>query len=299
MIISKIDGTICKNKLGLSISLKKHGIGLVEYYQNYENLEIPKCPYCENNRKLRKGIDFNSTCGDKKCLKNLSHTKVYSEETKEKMRKKRFEYLSDKNNFQKTAWGKVANGLMTYGEEWLHDIFEENKIYSKYDVIFQHPVYPYFIDFAFVNEKVAVEFDGKCHFINKKRIDHDITRDYNLEKLGWRVYRIAYDEMEKFILDDLILFLCDSSIKKFEERLIRSKELKIPKVDKRALNKIQYNEKNQRIAEELISSDIDFSSFGWVTKASKIIGLSDQKINGWMKRFLPEFYEINCFKRKH
>ena len=105
--------------------------------------------------------------------------------------------------------------------------------------------------------------------------------------------------MEKFILDDLILFLCDSSIKKFEERLIRSKELKIPKVDKRALNKIQYNEKNQRIAEELISSDIDFSSFGWVTKASKIIGLSDQKINGWMKRFLPEFYEINCFKRKH
>jgi very-short-patch-repair endonuclease len=298
MIISKIDGTICKNKLGLSTSLKKYGISLLEYYQKYENMKIPKCPYCEKNRKLRRGIKFNSTCGDKKCLKTLSHTKVYSEETKEKMRKKRFEYLSDKNNFQKTAWGKVANGLMTYGEEWLHNIFEENKIYSKYDVIFQHPVYPYFIDFAFINEKVAVEFDGKCHFINKKRRDHDITRDHNLEKSGWRVYRIAYDETESFKIEDLISFLSNSETKKLEERLIRSKELKTPKVDKRALNAIQYNEKNQRIAEELISSGIDFSSFGWVSQASKIVGLSDQKINGWMKRFLPEFYEINCFKRK-
>jgi hypothetical protein len=47
---------------------------------------------------------------------------------------------------------------------------------------------------------------------------------------------------------------------------------------------------------KLKSSNIDFSKFGWVTKAAKIIGVKDQVVNRWMKRMDPDFYK-ECFVR--
>ena len=47
----------------------------------------------------------------------------------------------------------------------------------------------------------------------------------------------------------------------------------------------------------LKNSDIDFSKFGWVSKAAKIIGIKDQAVNKWLKRMDPEFYK-ECFSRK-
>lgn len=46
----------------------------------------------------------------------------------------------------------------------------------------------------------------------------------------------------------------------------------------------------------ILDSDIDFYKYGWVTKASKIIDMSPQTINRWMKKVMPEFYE-KCYKR--
>lgn len=60
---------------------------------------------------------------------------------------------------------------------------------------------------------------------------------------------------------------------------------------------------NKRMIEDLEKlsilkkSDIDFTKFGWVTKASKIIGVKDQVVNRWIKRVDPEFYK-SCFVRK-
>jgi hypothetical protein len=59
-------------------------------------------------------------------------------------------------------------------------------------------------------------------------------------------------------------------------------------------------EKNIRDIEtlnRLKESEIDFKKFGWVTKASKIIGIRDQAVNKWMKRMDPEFYQ-KCYVRK-
>lgn len=50
--------------------------------------------------------------------------------------------------------------------------------------------------------------------------------------------------------------------------------------------------------ELILSSNIDFSKFGWVSKVSKILNISPQKVNGWFKRYMSEFYNNNCFKRK-
>lgn len=49
--------------------------------------------------------------------------------------------------------------------------------------------------------------------------------------------------------------------------------------------------------ESLKKSNIDFTRFGWVSKASKIIGVKDQVVNRWIKRVDPEFYK-SCFVRK-
>ena len=48
----------------------------------------------------------------------------------------------------------------------------------------------------------------------------------------------------------------------------------------------------------VLNSNIDFSRQGWVSKVAKIIDKQPQKVNGWMKRFMNDFYEENCFKRK-
>lgn len=65
------------------------------------------------------------------------------------------------------------------------------------------------------------------------------------------------------------------------------------KKNKYELNKIEQKEK----IELLLNSDIDFSKFGWVNKASKILNIRPQKVNNWMKKNMLEFYEKNCFKR--
>lgn len=60
------------------------------------------------------------------------------------------------------------------------------------------------------------------------------------------------------------------------------------------------NKKQQEIkdiCQKLLDSNIDFSKFGWVGKASKIIGITPQKVNQWMKRNMLEFYNDKCFKR--
>jgi len=272
----------------------------------YEGFVIPKCEYCGKEIIIDKNFKISrkrKTCGSKECLKIERKNQVWSDESKEKQRKNRFRFLSDCENRKKTAWHKKAKGELSYGENYLNNIFIENNIYEKYDVINEYPVYPYFIDFAFVNEMVAVEFDGACHFKNGfKRIDHDIQRDEYLKNLGWRIYRIAYFEIEDFSIRDLVNFLGDPSKKQLREQLEKYKDVFKVKEDKgefkkREANMLRYEEEQLKLAELILSSDIDFSKFGWVSEVSVIIKQKHQKVSKWMKRFLPEFYESKCFKR--
>ena len=60
---------------------------------------------------------------------------------------------------------------------------------------------------------------------------------------------------------------------------------------------IKHRAKILYIIRQLRLSDIDFHSFGWASKAAKIIGISPQKASNWMKRNMPKFYAENCYKR--
>lgn len=306
MYISKFDGKTYKNKLALSLHVKKYNTNLLEYLVKYEGLKIPKCPFCGNDVSQKGNRSyFNKTCNSIECKTKLNKQRTHTEETKELIRKARFNYL--KNNYDKTSWYKSANNLMTYGEELLHNKLVQLNFYSTYDIVYQYPVYPYFIDFAFINEKIALEFDGSCHFINEKRIEHDIKRDKILNELGWKVFRITYKELDKFNFDVFKKFINTNNAKiskKLENRLIEYKEINTRNLNKSALNKSAlnkeaYTESQLILADKLINSNIDFTVYGWVKYAAEIINKKPQKVSAWMKKFLPDFYKEKCFKRNN
>lgn len=303
MIINKIDDKEHKNLNSLSLYLKKYNLSLLEYYKKFENLETPKC-WCGEDCKFRFFSTiptFYKTCGSKDCIKNLAKNRITSDDVKEKIRKSRFKYLSEKNG--KTAWEKRSRGEFSYLENWFIDKCKKFNLFNNYDVIYDYSVYPYFIDFAFINEKIAVEMDGKCHFSNgDKRVDHDFKKDDLLVKKGWRIFRIRFDQIENDSkIDELVDFIGSSKIKNYENRLYKYIEIKNKKISEK--NKIILNRNDEKLKYNMILVDIvsrskiDFSKHGWVKKVSNIINKRHGKVNIWMKKYMKDFYENECFKR--
>lgn len=72
---------------------------------------------------------------------------------------------------------------------------------------FQHPLLGYFLDFAFLAERVAVEVDGESHTTKAGR-EKDAARDARMQKHGWLVIRLenetAITDPEKWVTDILI-----------------------------------------------------------------------------------------------
>ena len=78
-----------------------------------------------------------------------------------------------------------------------------------------------------------------------------------------------------------------------EERRKRREEKKQKLNEKKDIKSENILEKIHIIEQ----SNIDFSKYGWVSKVSKLTGLLPQKVNVFMKKYMPEFY-LKCFVRK-
>ena len=128
------------------------------------------------------------------------------------------------------------------------------------------------------NSTTNKESPAKRIFVNKDSVFKYVPRE-NVDKLlqeGWELGRPKYKpEMNR------------------EERRKRREEKKQKLNEKRDI-------KNENILEKIHiieQSDIDFSKYGWVSKVSKLTGLLPQKVNVFMKKYMPEFY-LKCFVRK-
>jgi very-short-patch-repair endonuclease len=55
----------------------------------------------------------------------------------------------------------------------------------------QHPIGPYFADFACVSRKLVIEIDGDHHAF---QVEADARRTSLMEQQGWRVVRFAANE---------------------------------------------------------------------------------------------------------
>ena len=126
--------------------------------------------------------------------------KKHTEESKEKMRKFRLKWM--KENPEKTAWRKSN---LSYPEKVFLNKIKELKLNEAHLIIREKSIFPYFIDFAFENEKVAVEIDGSQHQLEDRK-KNDINKDILLNELGWRIIRFTANEINKNV-DNCIIKL--------------------------------------------------------------------------------------------
>ncbi len=96
-------------------------------------------------------------------------------------------------------------------------ISAETKLWSKLrdrrlgglKFIRQAPVGAYFVDFLCRERKIIIEVDGGTHTTDAE-IAHDAARSAELERLGYRVFRVSnrdvYDSVDR-VLDALVAFV--------------------------------------------------------------------------------------------
>ena len=94
-------------------------------------------------------------------------------------------------NGHKTGFARHLRRSMTDAERelWHH---LRNRAFMGHKFRRQHPVGPYFLDFACVEQRLAVELDGAGHMMDQA---YDRARDDWLRAHGWRVLRFTNDQL--------------------------------------------------------------------------------------------------------
>lgn len=287
-----------------------------------EGKDIPKCKYCDNDIFIS-SRNKSSVCNNPECKrKYLSDIQKEVHKNNPQLainaRKRRLEYLSNSKNFETTAYGLRANKKLSYLENWfLTNIIEKYKLYDKYLIINEYKIKnedytsAYSLDFAFMNIKLDVELDGKIHFKNENRIQHDIIRDKYLISNGWNIFRISYDDVKynsTNIINNFLSLLNNNSFVYDKSYYIRNKIITNDDLKTENKNyKIQLkNKRFENIKNILIdleqNSNINFSKHGWVKQATEYLcnkGFICKQLHRTLLKYYPEFFENNdVFIRK-
>lgn len=302
------------------------------YYYILDNKEIPKCKYCDNDIYVntKKG---SKVCNNKECKFKYNsdiHKKVYKDKPELilKAKENRLKYLSNKENFNSTAFGKRCNKKLSFLEKWFYDnVIIKYNLTNKYLIINEYKIKTedknsaYSLDFAFINIKLDVELDGRCHFINgKERQKHDIKRDNFLLKNNWNIYRISFYDVEKNeeeTINKFINILQNNSFKydnsyylrnkvitnkEFIKQYNRKKDKEYNKKLKQIEKEKYYNEQYNLLKDLEENSNINFKKFGWVKQANDYLlskGKSIKLLHRYIKKYYPDFFKnTGAFIRK-
>jgi len=193
----------------------------------------------------------------------------------------------------------------SYPEKFVLKVLENNKILNKYHVIEKLPIGKYILDFAIIDLKLNIEVDGEQHYRDNKAIQHDKTRNIFLSNNGWKIYRInwkTFNANKKDNIELLINYI--DNIENETDCFYELSNIVIKKQSKYGTQEKYFNAikakneiKQQKYVKAVLNSNINFTKFGWVKLVAKIINQKPQRVNRWMKRFLPEHYNKKCYKR--
>jgi hypothetical protein len=162
------------------------------------------------------------------------------------------------------------------------------------------------------NENLFVSGSTISRNVVKNRIICDNIIPYVCQKCGrppeW------FGEKLVLILDHIngvnndhrlsnLRFLCPNCESTVPTHCKGEKGLKIKKVENKRGKYFErvrtaYDASQQQYIPLILSYGIDFSKFGWASKVAEVIDQPVQKVNKWMKRFMPDVYSNQCFKRK-
>ena len=277
-----------KHQFGQHLA-QKHNASVLDYFIEHENFKIPVCK-CGKPNKHKSGLVFRSTCGDKKCMsENFSrvHTIAQNREiVKQKTREARLRWM--KENPEQTAWRLKAP---SHPELKFEDGLKRFSLDKKYVIVKEFSVFPYYIDFAFLNEKVAVEIDGSQHE-NILVKEKDKKKDALLNANGWRVFRIVAAQL--YSHPDLVIH----EVEKFVGTSITNGVcgVKTAKEMKAELAKIEKKSKLKRIQMEFDRLEkLDFSKRGWKKEAAEMLNVLPTSVVRYIKRVHFLLYE-KCIK---
>lgn len=281
-----------KNRCMETIHLKSKVIDL--YLNEYKSIKeiniitgLCKNKICEYIKGIKRNSSESSKLAHKKFPENFKH----SDETKRKIREKHLEWM--KNNPEKTAW-RTSN--FSYPEKLLFNKFLELKWDEKYLIIREKSVFPYFLDFAFDNEKIDIEIDGSQHLLPERK-ESDEKRDKMLIDIGWVVIRLSENEVKKNIENCINIIQNTIINRKISDKLQKVGIFKeVKKYIKKERNKNGLTNKqirgilNQRKIErppyDILIKEIEES--GYVGVGRKY-GVSDNAIRKWIKFYEARF----------
>lgn len=221
----------------------------------------------------------------------ISHKKypekyLHNEKTKDVLRIKRLEYI--KNNPDKTAW-RLNN--FSYPEKIFYNKLIETGYDKKYLIIREYSIFPYFIDFAFINEKIAVEIDGSQHLLDDRK-ERDNKKDKLLLENDWKIIRITEKEVKNNINHVFNIIngvlnntLCDNYIK---VGILKHKSSGYVKVERnsdgKSIKQVE-SDLNQRKVKNRPPIDVlknDVENLGYRGTGRKY-NVSDNCIRKWLK----------------
>lgn len=251
--------------------------------------------------KLLKGHVRNYSEASKIAHRRYPDNFRHDEVSKEKMREARLKFLHE--HPEKTAW-RQSN--LSYPEKMFKNMLIEEHLDEKYLIIREYCIFPYYIDFAFVDIKVAVEIDGSQH-MEEERHKRDMKKDELLISNGWRVLRFtASDVLNKrqYVINTLMQFL--NSNVSFEKVGILKAKSGYSKVKRNSdgftESMISAYEKmrkvpNRPLKEELWEMVINYP----FTKIAERYNVSDKTIVKWCKKYkLPSSRKaINNFIKEN
>lgn len=140
---------------------------------------------------LLKGKIRNLSESNRVARKRYPERYKHTEESKSKLREKRLAFM--KAHPEQTAWRQKN---MSYPEEMFLKFLNERGYADKFLIQREYSIFPYFIDFAFVDLKIAIEIDGSQH-LQLERKAKDELKDALLIENGWRVIRIAESSVKE------------------------------------------------------------------------------------------------------
>jgi very-short-patch-repair endonuclease len=236
----------------------------------------------------------------KYCSKECGLKALSSEENREKISISRKKFLAE--NPEKHPWRNPNKKKSVPCEKVKEYLIKKNIKFIEEWIPLEDRFFS--IDIAFPDIKLGVEINGNQHYERDGSLKPYYQDRHDLiEAAGWKLIELHYSYCFNEELLDKIFILKDQPdyTQYFEDKRIREEKNK-PKYGSRQkfqeANSIKYKEKWEPFVEKILNSDIDFSKYGWVEKVSKILDIKTQKVNGWMKKFLPDFYNDKCFKRK-
>jgi very-short-patch-repair endonuclease len=193
-----------------------------------------------------------------------------------------------KNNPEKTAW-RLSN--VSYPEKLCIEYIEKNGLDKKYSIVREYSVFPYFVDFAFINEMVAVEIDGSQHLLPERK-ERDNKKDKLLNDLGWLVVRISEKEIKtniENVFNEIVSILKDKpKINNHRIGLV----VKPKKYQKKERNEFGFTEKQiqtiksqRRVERPQIDELKKLIKENGYRKTGKMFGVSDNAVRKWLESY--------------